>query len=103
MARLLELAARYKATHDQFQSPQQDAGNSSDTSSESDEPVPEGEFEIEQLLCSDTDGAVLVKWVGHEVPTWELAAAMPAATCEAYRRQGRVELWEYLALLDVAC
>ena len=70
---------------------------------ESDEPVPEGEFEIEQLLCSDTDGAVLVKWVGHEVPTWEPPAAMPAATREAYRRQGRVELQEYLALLNVAC
>ena len=92
------VAARYKANHDRLQ---QQEGNSSDT--ESDEPVPEGEFEIEQLLCSDTDGAVLVKWAGHEVPTWEPPAAMPAASREAYRRQGLVELREYLALLNVAC
>jgi hypothetical protein len=84
-ARLLDLAARYKANHEQFQSLQQQVPN-----------------DVE-LLCSGADGAVLVKWAGHEVPTWEPAAAIPAATREDYRRQGRVELREYMALLEVAC
>ena len=48
-ARLLDLAARYKANHDQFQAMQQQLVPDAVA-------VPEGEFEIEQLLCSDEMG-----------------------------------------------
>ena len=65
--------------------------------------VPEGEYEIEQILCSDSDGTLLVKWVGFGKPSWEPVAAIPAGAREAYGRQGHVKLMEYLALLEVAC
>ena len=90
---LLALAARYKDNHEQFRVQQQaDDGG-----------VPEGEFEIEQLLCSDADGALLVKWAGYDQPSWEPATAIPTGARESYLRQGRVELREYVALLDAAC
>ena len=98
-ARLLELAARYKKNHDRFCEQDADEGGDGATSPN----VPEGEFEIEQLMCSDADGAVLVKWAGHDRPSWEPASAIPATARDSYAKQGRVKLREYLALLDVAC
>ena len=96
-ARLLDLAARYKANHDKAVSRQrQEEADGGDNA------VPEGEFEIEQVMASDGDGALLVKWVGYDKPSWEPTAAVPAGAREAYNRQGPVELREYLALLDVA-
>ena len=65
--------------------------------------MPDGEFEIEQLLCSDTDETLLVKWAGYDQPSWEPASAIPVGAQDSYHLQGRVELREYLALLDVAC
>ena len=88
-ARLLELAARYKDIHDRFKTD----GTG----------VPEGDFEIEQLLCSDADGALLVKWAGYDVPSWEPESAIPTDARNAYLREGRVALREYLALLEAAC
>ena len=97
-ARLLELAARYKASHQRFQAQQQ-----ADSDSDADDDVPEGEFEVEFVLCSDHDGTLLVKWAGFDLPSWEPAAAIPDAIRETYRRAGRVELRDYLALIEVAC
>ena len=96
-ARLLDLAARYKTNHERVRAQQRqeeaDGGGA----------VPEGEYEIEQILCSDSDGTLLVKWVGFGKPSWEPVAAIPAGARKAYGRQGHVKLVEYLALLEVAC
>jgi hypothetical protein len=96
-ARLLELAVRYKDNHNQFHAQQQ----VDDSTSTKD--VPEGEFEIEQIMCSDVDGALLVKWAGYERPSWEPTSSIPVGARNSYLHQGHVELVEYLALLDVAC
>jgi hypothetical protein len=96
-ARLLELAARYKAAHERFQAQQQAESDSDDDG------VPEGEFEVECILCSDHDGVLLVKWAGFELPSWEPASAIPDAIKETYRQEGHVELREYMALVDLAC
>lgn len=102
MARVRELATRFKVNHDAFVAEQQqlaeggdgDGGNGGDEGEES-------EYDIEQLLCSE-DGFFLVSWAGFDLPTWEPAAAIPDAAQTAYRRQGPVELREYMAVLD-AC
>jgi hypothetical protein len=98
-ARLLELATRYKDNRDQFRA-QKQTDDDVDASAAA---VPEGEFEIEQLLCSDADGALLVKWAGYDQPSWEPASSIPVCARDFYLHQGRVGLMEYLALLDVAC
>ena len=84
-ARLLVLAARYKTNHDRVRAQRQEEADGGGA-------VPEGEYEIEQILCSDSDGALLVKWVGFGKPSWEPVAAIPAGAREAYGRQGHVEL-----------
>jgi hypothetical protein len=95
-ARLLVLAARYKTNHDRVRAQRQEEADGGGA-------VPEGEYEIEQILCSDSDGALLVKWGGYAKPSWEPVTAIPAGAREAYGRQGHVELREYMSLLDVAC
>ena len=63
--------------------------------------VPEGEFVINQLLCTN-GGDVLVCWEGDSLlPTWEPVASIPAATWEFYQKQGEITLEQYAQLLDL--
>ena len=96
--RLHQLAKRYKDNHDRFV-----ASQAADDSGGAEPDVPEGEFEIEQLLCTDADGSLLIKWAGCDQPSWEPGSAIPASCRNAYESEGSVELREYLALLAVAC
>jgi hypothetical protein len=91
LKRIRQLAARYKSNHDEF---------SSVTYTEE---IEEGEYEIEQILCSDgTCAQVLVKWALYPLPTWEPVDAMLTTSISLYQDQGIVSLVEYVALLDSA-
>jgi hypothetical protein len=87
--RIRQLANRYKSNHDEF---------SSVTCTEE---IQEGEYEIEQILCSDGT-QVLVKWAGYPLPTWEPVDAMLTTSISLYQDQGIVSIVEYVALLDSA-
>jgi hypothetical protein len=59
---------------------------------------------IDQILCDDLtedeEVIYLVGWVGHLLPTWELATAIPSKTRILYYKQGRVSLEDYTKLCD---
>jgi hypothetical protein len=59
--------------------------------------LPANVFYIDQILCDDEteDDEViyLVRWEGHELPTWEPATEIPASVRITYYKQGRVS-WE---------
>jgi hypothetical protein len=86
--RILQLLARYKYNHDEVHS------------SVMDNDIPEGEYEVEQILCNQDDVYVLVKWRVDPCPTWEPFSSFQQEIIHYYESQGRVDLREYDAVLN---
>ena len=68
------------------------------TDSETSDPIPEGHYHVEQVLC-DFEGSCLVKWFGYNQPTWEPLANMGDNMVDVYNEQGAITLAEYSAWL----
>ena len=67
--------------------------------------LPSGEFVIDQILCDeeDTDNDTiyyLIRWEGHELPTWEPVSGIPGKIRRNYYSQGRVTVEDYNELCN---
>jgi len=90
VARIQQLAKRYQRN---FQKAQREAREISD-------PIPAGQFHIEQILCDvPAEGFCLVKWFGYGRPSWEPWDNMGGKLAELYKQQGAITLAEYSAWL----
>jgi hypothetical protein len=85
--RILELSARYKRNHDEVHASVMDTD------------LPEGEYEVEQILCNQGVYA-LVKWCVDPCPTWEPISSLQQEIIHYYESHGQVDLREYDAVLN---
>ena len=66
--------------------------------------LPPGEFWIDQILCDEDDNGsgifYLIRWEGHELPTWEPVSGIPGRVRRHYYSQGRVTIELYNKLCN---
>jgi hypothetical protein len=66
-------------------------------------PVPQDEYEIEQILTTTTENGTkfaLIAWVGYEEVNWVEYETLPSPIKALYTNEGRVSLEEYIALIQ---
>lgn len=65
-------------------------------------PVPEDEYEVEQILTTTTENGTkfaLISWVGYDEVNWLQYDTLPSQIKALYTNEGHIPLEEYIALL----